>query len=108
MNRAFFILALAGFALTLTGCWTPPNANVQPPGRPRLIQSGVVATDNHFQAALQSIDMGQRVLKFQLADGTTFSCTASPSVANFEQLKPGDQLKVDLTLPGAKSIRIAI
>jgi len=97
MNRALIISALAGLTLTLTGCWTPPNANVQPPGEARLIQSGVMAEDNHLQATVQTIDVGQRVLKLQLADGTTLDCTVSPSVANFDQVQPGDQLKVTLT-----------
>jgi hypothetical protein len=32
---------LPAIALALTGCWTPPNANVQPMGKPGLIQGGM-------------------------------------------------------------------
>jgi starvation-inducible outer membrane lipoprotein len=43
-------------ALILTGCWTPPNANVQPKGEPRLIQSGVSVEFVQEQATVQAVD----------------------------------------------------
>jgi hypothetical protein len=83
-------------SLVLTGCWTPPNANVQPKGEPRLIQSGVSATDYHARATVQTVDIGARVLGLKLDDGTMLSCTVGPLVPHFDQIQPGDRIKVTL------------
>ncbi len=98
MRKLVFPLVIPAMALTLTGCWTPPNAHVQPPGEPRLIQSGVPASDNHVRATVQSIEAAQRVLNLKLADGTLLACTVSPSVENFSQVQAGDEIKVALDL----------
>jgi translation initiation factor IF-1 len=98
MKKLVFTLVIPAIALTLTGCWTPPNANVQPPGEPRLIQSGVPAGNNHVRATVQSIEAAQRVLNLKLDDGTAITCTVNPSVENFDQVQPGDRIKVALDL----------
>jgi hypothetical protein len=98
MKKLVFPLVIPAMALTLTGCWTPPNANVQPPGEPRLIQSGVPAGNNHVRATVQSVDASQRVLNLKLADGTPLTCTVNPSVENFSQVQAGDEIKVALDL----------
>jgi len=87
-------LLTAFTALFMTGCWTAPNANVQPPGVPRLIQSGVSAVDNNVRATVQGFDASQRVLNLKLPDGTEFTCTVSPKVNNFDQIQFGDEIKV--------------
>jgi hypothetical protein len=98
MKKLVFPLVIPAFALTLTGCWTPPNANVQPPGEPRLIQSDVSASNNHVLATVQSIQSIQRVLNLKLEDGTAITCVANPSVENFDQVRAGNQIKVALDL----------
>jgi hypothetical protein len=98
MKKMVFPLVIPALALTLTGCWTPPNANVQPPGEPRLIQSGVSASNNHVWATVQTIQGAQRVLNLKLADGTAITCTVNPAVENFDQVQAGDQIKVTLDL----------
>ncbi len=98
MKNLAFPLAISAIALTLTGCWTPPNANVQPPGAPRLIQNGVSASNNHVCATVQSVEASQRVLNLKLADGTAITCTVNPAVKNFDQVQAGDQIKVTLDL----------
>jgi translation initiation factor IF-1 len=90
------ILLTAITALMLTGCWTPPNANVQPPGEPRLIQSGVSAVDDHVRATVQGSDTGHRVLNLKLPDGTEITCTVNRQVKNLDQIQPGDKVKVML------------
>jgi len=98
MNKLVFPLIVTALALTLTGCWTPPNANVQPPGEPRLIQCGVPASNNHVRATVQSVETSQRDLNLKLADGTLLTCTVNPSVKNFDQVQAGDEIKVALDL----------
>jgi hypothetical protein len=94
--KVTFHLLAAFTALSLTGCWTPPNANVQPPGEPRLIQSGVSAVDNDVRATVQGFDASQRVLNLKLPDGTEITCTVNPQVKNFDRVQSGDKVKVKL------------
>jgi translation initiation factor IF-1 len=94
--KAVFHLLAAFTALSLTGCWTPPNANVQPPGEPRLIQSGVSAVDNDLRATVQGFDPSQRALNLKLPDGTEITCTVNPQVKNFDRIQFGDKVKVRL------------
>jgi len=98
MKKLVFPLAIPALSLILTGCWTPPNANVQPPGEPRLIQGGVPASNNHVRAEVQSVDASHRVLNLKIADGTSLTCTVIPSVENFDQVQAGDEIKVALDL----------
>jgi len=91
-----FILLTAFTTLILTGCWTPPNAQVEPKGEPRLIQSGVSAVDNDVRATVQGFDASQRVLNLKLPDGTEITCTVGPQVKNFDQIQSGDEIKVTL------------
>jgi hypothetical protein len=96
IKKTVFILSLAVVALTLTGCWTPPNANVQPKGEPRLIQSEVSVERTDVRATVQTIDASQRVLSAKLSDGTPVTCTISSQVKNLDQIQAGDQVKVTL------------
>src|SRR5580692_1114610 len=93
-SRAANILSLPIMTLWLAGCWTPPNANVQPAGPPRLIQSGVPVESSREHATVKTIDASQRTLHLELADGTQITCNVSPQVKNFEQIQPGDKIKV--------------
>ncbi len=98
MKKLVLLPVVPAIALLLSGCWTPPNANVQPPGEPRLIQSDVPASNNHVRATVQSMNAAQRVLNLKLADGTAITCSVNPSVVNFDQVQAGDQIKVTLDL----------
>lgn len=83
-------------ALILTGCWTPPNANIQPKGEPRLIQSGVSVESVLEQATVQAIDASQRIIRLKLSDGSLITCKVSQRVGNFSQIQSGDKIKVTL------------
>jgi hypothetical protein len=89
-------LLLTIMALSLNGCWTPPNANVQPKGEPRLIQSGVSAERSDVRATVQTIDASLRTLTLKLSDDTLVTCTVSPQVKNLDQVQAGGQIKVSL------------
>jgi translation initiation factor IF-1 len=96
IKKTVFILSLAVVALTLTGCWTPPNADVQPKGEPRLIQSGVSVERSDIRATVQTIGASRSVFNLILSDGTPVICTVSPQVKNLDQIHAGDQVKVTL------------
>lgn len=83
--------------LSLTGCWTPPNANVQPNGEPRLIQSGVTVESADSPVTVQTLDTTQRTIILKLADGTTTTCKLGPKVDNLGLIQPGSQIMATMT-----------
>jgi translation initiation factor IF-1 len=96
LSRSAVTFLLPVMSLALTGCWTPPNANVQPGGPPRLIQSGVPVESVRDQATVKTIDASQRIMHLELSDGTQIACHVSPQVTNFGQIQSGDKIKVTL------------
>ena len=96
MKKTIIALLPVITALTLTGCWTPPNANVQPKGEPRLIQGGVQVESVKHHVTVESVDAGQRAITFKFSDGTSNTCKVSSQVKNFDQIQAGDKIKVTL------------
>src|SRR5580692_12343431 len=80
-------------ALTLTGCWTPPNANVQPAGKPGLIQGNIPVQIIQDPVTVAAIDASQRTITLKHDDGTTKTFTLGQSVNNLDQIKAGDTVK---------------
>jgi hypothetical protein len=91
--RAVVSLLLPVMALSLAGCWTPPNANVQPAGEPRLIQSGFTVEVVQNPAPVASIDASQRTITLKRIDGLTKTYAVGPKVKNFDQIQAGDRVK---------------
>jgi translation initiation factor IF-1 len=96
MKKIMFPLLSGVIALSLTGCWTPPNANVQPKGEPRLIQSGIPVESVKDHVTVEFVDATQRVINLKLSDGTTVSCKVAGKVSNLEKIQSGDPVKVTL------------
>jgi hypothetical protein len=90
-------LLLPVMALSLAGCWTPPSANVQPNGEPRLIQSGVMVETLQNPAAVESIDAGQHTIALKRTDGLTKTYAIGPKVKHLDRIKAGNQVKATLT-----------
>jgi hypothetical protein len=80
-------------ALVLTGCWTPPNAHVQPAGKPGLIQGGIPVEVIQDQVKIVALDPDKRLITLAHADGTTKSYYLKASVKNLPALKVGDTVK---------------
>jgi hypothetical protein len=93
LNRAALTLLLPFMALALSGCWTPPNANVQPKGEARLIQDGIATESVKDPATVESVDASQGTVGLKLSDGASITCKAGPKVKHFDQLKVGDKVK---------------
>ena len=99
-NRIFKIAALACLpvaALTLAGCWTPPNANVQPKGKPGLIQDGIAVESVKDPAMVEAIDATARTITLKLSDNTTRTYKVGSPVADFDQVKVGDHVQATVT-----------
>jgi len=84
------LMLAASSALVLSGCWTPPNANVQPAGNPGLIQGGIPVEVIQDDVKIVSLDADQRIITLSHADGTMKSYAINASVKNVPALKVGD------------------
>jgi hypothetical protein len=87
-------MCLPVFALTFTGCWTPPNANVQPAGKPGLVQGGIPVEVIQYPVTVTAIDGSQRMITLQHANDSTKIFNVGPAVNNLDQVKVGDVVKV--------------
>ena len=90
---AIVAACLPAFVLTMTGCWTPPNANVQPAGKPGLIQGGIPVDIIQYPVTVEAVDAERRIIMLKNADGSTKTFTVTESVQNFDQIKVGDLVK---------------
>ena len=84
---------LSALALTLTGCWTAPNANVQPAGQPGLIQGGIRVEVLQDPLTVTAIDAAQRTITLKHANDSTKTFTVAESVKNLNQVTVGDTIK---------------
>lgn len=84
------LLLLTG-ALTLTGCWTAPVANVQPPGEARLIQNGIAVRSVKNPAIVESVDHAASTIVLRVSGATeTSTYKVGSQVSNFRDIKAGD------------------
>jgi hypothetical protein len=96
-TRTVVSLLLPVAVLALSGCWTPPNANVQPKGHPGLIQDGIAVQSVKDPAIVQAIDAGARTITLKLSDNTTATYKVGASVDNFGKVQVGDKVQVTVT-----------
>jgi hypothetical protein len=96
LKRAAVVM-ISVAALALAGCWTTPNANVQPMGKSGLIQDGIIVESIEDPATVQAIDVGQRTIYLALPDGTTNNFRAGPNLKNFDRILAGQTVKATVT-----------
>ena len=90
-----FVLAAAllpTLALTPMGCSTPPNSNVQPVGKPGLIQGGIPVQIVQEPVTVEALDAGKRAITLKHTDGSIKTFNVDPTVQNFDQVKVGDTI----------------
>jgi hypothetical protein len=83
-------------ALALAGCWTPPNASVQPKGKPGLIQDAIAVESVKSPATVLAIDRyaSPRTTVLKFSDGTTNTYNVKREVRNLDKVEVGDTVKV--------------
>jgi hypothetical protein len=92
---AFFLMPVA--ALTLAGCWTPPNANVQPKGKPGLIQDGITVESVKDPAVVEAIHTSTRTITLKFSDQVSRTYPVGSQVENLDQVRVGDHVKATVT-----------
>lgn len=85
-------------AVLLSGCWTPPNADVRPPGPSRVIQRGIVVNSTLRRAIVQSVDAQTRTIVLEVP-GTpgVHSYRASRQVSDLDRLHAGAMVRATVS-----------
>jgi hypothetical protein len=93
-GRAMLGALLVVAALAQSACWSPPVANVQPKGEPRLVEGAIVVESVKPHAIIQSLDPQARSITL-LSPGEARPVTYSvgPQVGTLERLKAGGRVR---------------
>jgi hypothetical protein len=83
--------------LSLAGCWTTPNANVQSKGQPGLIQDRIAVESVGDSATVQAVDAGQGTITLSLPSGRTATYKVGPKVKHFDEVQVSDKVKATMT-----------
>ena len=95
--NALPLILVSAASLALPGCWTAPNANVQPGGEARLIQSGITVESVKDPATVQALDPAQGTITLALPSGATATYKTGPKVKHFDQVQAGQTVKATVT-----------
>lgn len=92
-NRAVLTLLVVLAASWLAGCWTPPNANRQPSGPPRIIANRVRVKSVMAPAIVQSVDSASRTIALRNAGSSeSRAYHVAPEVSSLAQISVGTQV----------------
>ena len=86
-------VALTAWALTLAGCWSPPNANVQPVGKPGLIQGDIPVSIIQSPVKVVALDPDRRTITLKNVALATKTFSVCSNVSNLDQVKVGNVVK---------------
>ena len=104
-NDLFRMLLIAVCAISLAACSAGRHADSA-----GVIQSGTLEEATvEAMASVEKVDKSTRNITVKIADGETTVINAGPEVVNFDQIDPGDKIRVvyyesvayDVKVPGA-------
>ena len=104
-NDLFRMLLIAVCAISLAACSAGRHADSA-----GVIQSGTLEEATvEAMASVEKVDKSTRNITVKIADGETTVIHAGPEVVNFDQIDPGDKIRVvyyesvayDVKVPGA-------
>ena len=79
-------------AVAVAGCWTPPSADVQPGGEPRVIARGIEVERVADSARVQSVDRAARTVVLSVRGVPLTPCRIAPGVRNWRDLRSGERV----------------
>src|SRR5271168_1244566 len=91
------VILIATVGLIATGCWTVPNANVQPEGTPGLIQEGIVVDSVLESAVVSAKDDNLHTLTLTLPDGTSRTYEIGPNLRYSDDVHNGQTIQAKVT-----------
>jgi hypothetical protein len=89
MKNQFALLLVCAFALAITSCAHAPSGDAGKPG-------AVVVESIQWTATVKAVDYQKRTVTLEGTDGKTGTFNAK-NVRNLDQVKIGDQVKVEYT-----------
>jgi len=81
-----------GIALCLSGCWTPPSADVRPGGKPRVIESAIAVEWVADPATVESVDRVARTVTLSVPGSPLGTYKIGPRVRNWGNVHVGDRV----------------
>jgi hypothetical protein len=91
------MILIATVAVLAAGCWTVPNANVQPAGTPGLIQDGIVVDSVLESAVVSAKDDNLHTITLTLSDGTSRTYAVAPDLKYSADVHNGQTIKAKVT-----------
>src|SRR5271167_2207121 len=91
------VILIATGALFAAGCWTVPNANVQPAGAPGLIQDGIIVDSVLDKAVVAAKDDNLHTITLTLNDGTSRTYAVAPDLRYSDAVHNGQTIKARVT-----------
>jgi hypothetical protein len=85
------LVACVGMALS--GCWTPPSADVRPGGRPRVIEKGIEVEHGAGAARIESLDPVARTVVLSVRGTSLPACRIGRGVRHWRRLHSGDRVR---------------
>jgi hypothetical protein len=95
--KLFTVILIATGGLFAAGCWTVPNANVQPDGTPGMIQEGIIVDSVLDPAVVSAKDDNLHTLTLTLPDGTSKTYQTGPDLKHFDEVQTGQTIKAKVT-----------
>jgi hypothetical protein len=95
--KLFTVILIATGGLFAAGCWTVPNANVQPEGTPGLIQEGIIVDSVLDPAVVSAKDDNLHTLTLTMPDGTSKTYQAGPDLKHLDEVQTGQTIKAKVT-----------
>jgi len=91
------VILIATGGLFAAGCWTVPNANVQPAGTPGLIQDGIVVDSVLESVVVAAKDDNLHTITLTLNDGTSRTYAVAPDLRHSDDVHNGQTIKAKVT-----------
>ena len=95
--KLFTVILIATGGLFAAGCWTVPNANVQPDGTPGMIQEGIIVDSVLDPAVVSAKDDNLHTLTLTMPDGTSKTYQTGPDLKHLDEVQTGQTIKAKVT-----------
>ena len=91
------VILIAAVGVFATGCWTVPNANVQPAGTPGLIQDGIIVNSMLERVVVSARDDNQHRITLVMPDGSSKIYEVGPDLRYSDDVQAGVTIKAKVT-----------
>jgi hypothetical protein len=98
MLRGTAWLSAVGAAMCLSGCWTPPVANLARDARPGTVATPLMVRAVVHSATVESVGCNNRTITLRAPDAPPEAYVIGPRVKDWQGLSRGDELDANVKL----------